>query len=1056
MSVGEIFFKVGIAAVILSVLLGIAALVLFKILRSGLYRQLDQEYGPRDKGGEIPARPGPDQNPSGPRYQVGKGETDSAGATQIIGAVYEVIKKLGAGGGGVVYLANHTQLKKQVVLKADKRTLSTRPDLLRREVDVLKNLRHPYIPQVYGFFTENETVYTAMDYVDGESLDRPLREGKRFSQPQIIRWAKQLLQALDYLHSPTHGEPPRGYVHSDIKPANLMCRLNGDICLIDFNISLALGELNVIGASEGYASPEHYGLDFSYSSTTITQSDNTPLAGEETLTLTVSASRSTVPQKMIVPDIRSDVYSAGATLYHLLSGRRPVKDARQNPPLNPGEASGQVAAIIAKAMNPNPDLRYQTAAEMLCAFERLHENDIRARRLNRRIRITAVALAFTFFFGGICAFSGLRKMQRAEEEARLVETEARLAEEKARLEAEAKQEEERVRAEAERKANLALKAVRDSESAYQSGNIPSAVQAALEALSEPTQYQGEAQRALTDALGVYDLSGGFKSHLLLELPSELLKLTLSPEGSRAGVIVSGQALVFDTESGTRLADLPADLSALSDIVFLGEDTVYYAGVGGLRAYDLTEGRELWSGEPATAITLSSDGSTVAAVYQDEGFAVIYDAVTGAEKQRVDFEGRHLDVTKNDIAMDPERDLFKLNGDGTLLAVSFAGGEMQVFDLRNRDNDLIFYEESDFYRFEGGFCGPYFAFSAMSGEGSEVAVFDVDTLEVLWAGTSKRAYHMQVDEDGVYAGQSNFIVSLDMAEGMQTEIATTDGDIIAYQVDNKSGRIAAATSDGTLTFFDGSRLNGLTTPCGLIGTAGVYAAAGDTDTPFLRIFKLETHPEMQVLAYDADYPHDEARLSADENIFMLFRFDQFRIYDRMGTILADVSLDVPEGDRVYDQQFRRDGDESWLEVIFYSGLVRHYSAKDGTLLSETTGTPPDESLHETFLTGRLRIECPLHGTPTAYDRETGETVGELEAEDYLTYVTQAGEWIITEYMTGKGERYGLLLNDNLEVLARLPGLCDITPDGGLLFDDMAGTLRQSRIYSLRELTALAEQ
>ena len=184
--------------------------------------------------------------------------------SEIIASTFEVINKIGSGGGGVVYLANHLRLNKQVVLKADRRKISTPPELLRREVDVLKDLSHPYIPQVYDFFAEGEVVYTVMDYVDGESLDRPLKRGERFSQPQVIQWAIQLLQALEYLHSPTHGTPPRGYVHSDVKPANLMRRANGDICLIDFNISLALGEDSVIGASAGYASPEHYGLDYSF------------------------------------------------------------------------------------------------------------------------------------------------------------------------------------------------------------------------------------------------------------------------------------------------------------------------------------------------------------------------------------------------------------------------------------------------------------------------------------------------------------------------------------------------------------------------------------------------------------------------------------------------------------------------------------------------------------------------------------------------------------------------------------------------------------------------
>lgn len=167
--------------------------------------------------------------------------------SEIISSTYELIERIGSGGGGVVYLANHLRLGKKVVLKADKRKLTTRPELLRREVDVLKNLSHSYIPQVYDFFVENDTVYTAMDYIQGESLDKPLKRGERFSQAQVIKWAIQMLEALDYLHQPIHGDPPKGYVHSDIKPANLMKRPNNDICLIDFNIALAIGENNVVG-----------------------------------------------------------------------------------------------------------------------------------------------------------------------------------------------------------------------------------------------------------------------------------------------------------------------------------------------------------------------------------------------------------------------------------------------------------------------------------------------------------------------------------------------------------------------------------------------------------------------------------------------------------------------------------------------------------------------------------------------------------------------------------------------------------------------------------------
>jgi len=180
--------------------------------------------------------------------------------SQIIAGVYELHRQIGAGGGGIVYLGQHIRLQKKVVLKADKRKLSAKTESLRREVDMLKNLNHTYIPQVYDFVEEDGIVYTVMDYIEGESFDKILAKEKKISQPEIVKWACQLLEALCYLHS----QPPYGILHGDIKPANIMLRPDGNICLIDYNIALALGEDGAVkvGFSQGYASPEHYGADY--------------------------------------------------------------------------------------------------------------------------------------------------------------------------------------------------------------------------------------------------------------------------------------------------------------------------------------------------------------------------------------------------------------------------------------------------------------------------------------------------------------------------------------------------------------------------------------------------------------------------------------------------------------------------------------------------------------------------------------------------------------------------------------------------------------------------
>ncbi len=89
-------------------------------------------------------------------------------------------------------LAYHVRLGKKVVLKADKRKITTKPELLRREVDILKELNHPYIPRVYDFFAEGDTVYTVMDYIEGKPRSSVKRENgfhsHRSSHGRVSCW----------------------------------------------------------------------------------------------------------------------------------------------------------------------------------------------------------------------------------------------------------------------------------------------------------------------------------------------------------------------------------------------------------------------------------------------------------------------------------------------------------------------------------------------------------------------------------------------------------------------------------------------------------------------------------------------------------------------------------------------------------------------------------------------------------------------------------------------------------------------------------------------------
>ena len=955
---------------------------------------------------------------------------------QLIAGTYEIIQQIGSGGGGVVYLARHMRLGKFVVLKASRYTMSKRAEVLRREVDAMKNLSHTYIPQVYDFFQEDDIVYTVMDYVEGESLDKPLKRGERFSQAQVIEWACELLDALNYLHT----RPPRGILHADIKPANIMLTPQGDIRLIDFNIALALGEKGAVrvGYSFGYASPEHYmgGDRSSRAFTSSLSAERTEPMEERPETEVMPGVTEVMPETEVMcqpgsetPDMysrrtrsmdaRSDIYGLGATLYHLLTGQRPAQNAYEVLPISRSVASPAVAAIIQKAMQPDPADRYQSAAEMLYDFQHLYQQDPRTVRYKKAVRCTAALLCVLFLAGGALTFLGLRQKERAKN---------------------------------------ALVLAEYSQDAYRRGDTEAALQYAVEAIPQDggsleTPYTPQAQRALTQALGVYRLSDSFAAHTLLQLPSEPLKLALSESGGCLAVLVQGEVLLYDTAGGQMTAQLPADPSAQSDVVF-AKELLYYAGADGLCCYDTAAGRQLWQGEPATAIACADDGLTVAAIYKDAEQALVYDAASGQIRYRVDFDGQHQELPYNDIFADAGNNLLAVSDGGRWLAVSFSGGALTLFDLENNQKWEIF-SSSEYTSFEGGFYDSCFAYAANGSNKAEFAVLDTRNTTVACSASNTIPYHTYADSRGILLSSGNVLVQVDPANGRQTELAYTAADITGF---SRDAYTAALSGDKTCTITDKTAavVTKVTNDdaLDLVSLRGDTAALASRSAPYVRVLKLENHSDAQLFAYDPAYAHDEARVSTDRGTVMLYRYDTFRLYRMDGTLICEQA--IPDAEQVYDQQYRRRDDRCVLEVIYYSGLIRTYSAVDGSVLSEEQGQPPDKSLLEEFQTDKLRIVSPLHGTPEVYDRATGEKLGTLESQDYLTYVTQVGQYVITEYVTIEGERYGTLLDQQGAILADLPGLCDILPDGTLVFDDMRGNLRQSRIYSTQELTALAHQ
>ena len=255
---------------------------------------------------------------------------------QVLQDTYQIVDEIGEGGAGVIYLAIHLRLQKYVVIKKIKEGIAGRLDT-RKEVDMLKSLHHKFLPQVYDFFQDGSNVYTVLDYIEGNDLAFYIHKGYRVPEELIIKWLLQLTDVLEYLHTMN---PP--IIHSDIKPSNIIITPNMDVCLIDFNISMSDGTSTVTGITPAYSSPEQ-----------IAQS-----------------------MGLSVPiDSRTDIYSLGATFYHVMTFIRPFLS--NNEPLDYSSMyefyRTSLIDVIKMAMNHRPDNRYQTVREMHKAIEKTTE-----------------------------------------------------------------------------------------------------------------------------------------------------------------------------------------------------------------------------------------------------------------------------------------------------------------------------------------------------------------------------------------------------------------------------------------------------------------------------------------------------------------------------------------------------------------------------------------------------------------------------------------------------------------------------------------------------------
>ncbi len=258
---------------------------------------------------------------------------------QVVDNRYRIVKLLGQGGFGAVYQAWDARLERLCALKEN---LDPTPEVERqfgKEATILANLNHPNLPRVIDHFTvTGQGQYLVMDYVEGEDLQQMLDRRGLLPEVEVLPWIAQICDALAYLH-----DQPQPIIHRDVKPANVKITPEGQPMLVDFGIAKFYdpARQTTLGAraiTPGYSPPEQYGHGRT--------------------------------------DTRSDIYSLGATLYALLTGKEPADSVERiigaaalTPPeeLNP-HISEPVARGVMKAMAAEPAQRFQSIGEFKAAL----------------------------------------------------------------------------------------------------------------------------------------------------------------------------------------------------------------------------------------------------------------------------------------------------------------------------------------------------------------------------------------------------------------------------------------------------------------------------------------------------------------------------------------------------------------------------------------------------------------------------------------------------------------------------------------------------------------
>ena len=285
---------------------------------------------------------------------------------------YAIIRELGQGGEGCVYLARDEDLQRLVAIKRMNRIEQNVEEEKRliKEADFLQQLRHPMLPVVYDLLWE-DAWYLVMEYIQGTNLHDYIERNGSVQEEQACVWAGQLLDILMYLH--TRKTP---VIYRDLKPDNIIVCPDGRLKLVDFGAayrrSFGGEQEHVMAATMGFSAPEQFGhrglLEYGgrVREAEMQHEGQRPYADE-----------------------RSDIYAFGKVMYYIVTGADPAKppyaslSIRDYQPL----LSGRLERIIRKCIKDNPPERYQIVSEVRKELDRCGK---RKRRLRRRSFIKVI------------------------------------------------------------------------------------------------------------------------------------------------------------------------------------------------------------------------------------------------------------------------------------------------------------------------------------------------------------------------------------------------------------------------------------------------------------------------------------------------------------------------------------------------------------------------------------------------------------------------------------------------------------------------------------------